>query len=190
VADSAKLGIYVRLDKTLPADYVTGLFELGETVSKQIKTPAGVLSVRPTKKDTAQKATFSDIAKRFSNGPSRWSGGDLYWLARDDKAHDEKLVRAAFNLSKGAISPVLKLNDSTFVFVTLEEKKDALTRPFSEVSSKIDNKLRRQQEKGLYDQLLKDLRGKSKIDIVMKEADFVVEPAPEEAPATEQPKQQ
>ena len=190
-ADSAKLGTYVELNQALSADFVSGLFKLGDkAVSAPLKTPAGTLLVKLTKKDTAQKATFSDIAKRFSNGPSRWSGGDLYWLARDDKAHDEKLVKATFSLSKGSISPVIKLNDSSYVFVTLDEKKDALTRPFSEVSSKLDNKLRRQQEKELYDQLLKDLRGKSKIDIVMKEADFVVEPAPEEAPATEQPKQQ
>ena len=127
---------------------------------------------------------------RFSSSSSRWSGGDLYWLARDDKAHDEKLVKAAFGLSKDGISPVIKLNDSSYVFVTLEEKKDASTRPFSEVSSKIDNKLRRQIEKDLYDAMLVDLRGKAKIEILMKEADFVVEPAPEQAPATEQPKQQ
>jgi peptidyl-prolyl cis-trans isomerase C len=190
-ADSVKLGTYVEFDQALPADFVAGLFKLGDkAVSRPLATPAGTLVVKLTKKDTAQKATFSDIAKRFSTGPSRWSGGDLYWLARDDKAHDEKLVKAAFGLSKGSISPVLKLNDSTFVFVTLDEKKDASTRPFSEVSSKIDNKLRRQMEKELYDAMLVGLRSKAKIDVLMKESDFVVEPAPEQAPATEQPKQQ
>jgi peptidyl-prolyl cis-trans isomerase C len=187
VADSAKLGIYVRLDKALPADLVPGLFELGEVVSKQIKLPDGVLSVKPSKKDTAQKTAFSDIAKRFSSSSSRWSGGDLYWLARDDKAHDEKLVKAAFGLSTKAISPVIKLNDSSYVFVTLDEKKDASTRPFSEVSSKIDNKLRRQMEKELYDAMLVSLRARAKIDVLMKESDFVVEPAPEETKPAETP---
>ena len=184
--DSAKLGVYVMADEALPTDFVTGLLKLnaGQTATP-IRTAAGTLVVKVSKKDTAQKATFQDIAKRFSNSSSRWSGGDLYWLARDDKAHDQKLVDAAFGLSKGGISPVIKLNDSSYVFLTMEEKKAALTRPFSEVRSKIDNKLRRAQEKQMYDQLLKNLRAKAKIEIVMKEADFVVEPAPEETQPTE-----
>jgi len=190
-ADSAKLGIYVRLDKALPADFVAGLFKLADkAVSRSLSTPAGALVVKLTKKDTAEKTTFADIAKRFSSASSRWSGGDLYWLVRDDKAHDKKLVDAAFSLSRGGISPVIKVNDSNFVFVTLEEKKDASTHPFSEVKSKIDNKLRRRQEKQLSDQLLEDLRAKAEIEILMKEADFVVEPAPEEAEPAEEPKKQ
>jgi hypothetical protein len=184
--DSMKLGVYVALGQALPADFVAGLFKLdaGQTAAP-LATPGGTLLVKVTKKDTAQKATFQDIAKRFSTSSSRWSGGDLYWLTRDDKAHDEKLVKAAFNLSKGGISPVIKLNDSSYAFVTMDEKKAALTRPFSEVSAKIETRLRREQEKAVYDQLLKDLRAKANVEIVMKEADFVVEPAPEEAQPTE-----
>jgi len=180
--DSAKLGVYVQVDEALPADFVPGLFKLnvGQTATP-LKTMSGILVVKVTKKDTAQKASFQDIAKRFSNSSSRWSGGDIYWLAQDDKAHDKKLVDAVFSLTKGSISPVIKLNDSSYVFVTMEEKKAAFTHPFSEVRSKIDNKLRRAQEKQMYDQLLKDLRGKAKIQIVMKESDFAVEPMPEEA---------
>ena len=183
--DSMKLGVYVELDQALPSAFVSGLFKLNAKETTPLKTPAGALLVKVTKKDTAQKATFQDIAKRFSNSSSRWSGGDLYWLTRDDKAHDAKLVKAAFNLSKGNISPVIKLNDSSYVFVTMDEKKAAFTRPFSEVRAKIDTKLRREQEKALSDQLLKDLRAGANVEIVMKEADFEVEPAPEEAQPTE-----
>jgi hypothetical protein len=183
--DSAKLGVYVKLGAPLPADFVSGLLKLDEkALSKPYKTDAGQLVVRITKKDTAQKAGFDAIAKKFSSAPSRWSGGDLYWLAADDKAHDAKLVKAAFALSKNGISPIIKLNDSTYTFVKMEEKKDAYTRPFSEVKSKIENKLRRQEEKALYDQLLKDLRAGAKLELLMKESDFVSEPAPaEEVPA-------
>jgi peptidyl-prolyl cis-trans isomerase C len=188
--DPTKLGVYVKADEALPADFVTGLFKLNANeTAKPLTTPDGTLIVKVTKKDTAQKATFQDIAKRFSNSSSRWSGGDLYWLVRDDKAHDKKLVDAAFSLSKGSISPIIKINDSSYVFLTVEEKKAALTQPFSAVRSKIENKLRRAEEKQMYDQLLKDLRARAKIEIVMKESDFAVEPMPEEAQPTEtQPK--
>jgi peptidyl-prolyl cis-trans isomerase C len=189
-ADSARLGVYVRATEALPTDFVTGLTKLnaGQTATG-FRTESGVLVAKVTKRDTAQKATFQDIAKRFSKSPSRWSGGDLYWLAADDKAHDKKLVDAAFSLAKDGISPVIKINDSSYAFVTMEEKKAAFIRPFSEVRSKIDNKLRRAQEKQMYDQLLKDLRAKAKVEIVMKEADFITEePAPEETqPAGAQP---
>ena len=180
--DSTKLGTYVKLEQALPSEFVSGLFKLADNgVSKPYHIASGWLVVKVTKKDTAQKAAFSDIAKRFSTAGSRWSGGDLYWLAKDDKAHDAKLVSAGFNLSKNGISEVLKLNDTTFAFVQMEERKDAFTRPFADVKGKIENKLRRAQEKELYDKMLKDLRAGAKIDILMKEADFVVEPLPEEA---------
>jgi len=179
--DSAKLGAYVALNEALPTSFVAALLKLGEKdTDKPFATASGTLLVKVTKKDTAQKVTFQDIAKRFSQSSSRWSGGDLYWLARDDKAHDKKLVNTAFSLSKGDISPVIKLNDSSYAFVTMEERKAAYTRPFSEVRSKIDNQLRRAEEKQLYDQLLKDLRAKANVEIVMKESDFEVEPPPEE----------
>jgi peptidyl-prolyl cis-trans isomerase C len=198
-ADSAKLGVYARLAEALPSAFVSSLFELGEKeTAEPFKTPAGNLLVKVTKKDTAQKAAFSDIAKRFSSSSSRWSGGDLYWLARDDKARDKKIVDAAFNLSKGGISSVIKLDDSNYVFVTIDERKNAYTRPFSEVRAKIENKLRRQEEKALYDKLLEDLRAEADIEVVMKESDFVLEPMPEEeetepaepAEPTEQPEQE
>lgn len=179
--DSMKLGVYVALEQALPADFVAGLFRLdvGQTAAP-LATPAGTLLVKVTKKDTAQKATFQDIAKRFSTSSSRWSGGDLYWLARDDKGRDKKIVDAAFSLSQGGISPVIELSDSSYAFVKLEERKAAFTRPFSEVSPKIENRLRREQEKALYDQLLEDLRAAADIEIVMQESDFVVEPLPGE----------
>lgn len=184
--DSARLGVYVALSEALPADFSAGLFGLSENATaKPLVTTDGTLLIKVTKKDTAQKTTFADIAKRFSKSSSRWAGGDLYWLARDDKAHDQKLVDAAFSLSKGSLSPVIKLNDSSYAFVTMEEKKAAFTHPFSEVRSKIDNKLRRAEEKQMYDQLLKDLRANARIEILMKESDFAVEPPPEEVNPTE-----
>ncbi|MBN2466183.1 peptidyl-prolyl cis-trans isomerase [candidate division WOR-3 bacterium] len=184
--DSAKLGVYVTMEEVLPTEFVAGLFKLDEKeTAKPLTTESGTLLIKVTKKDTAQKATFSDIAKRFSKSSSRWSGGDLYWLARDDKAHDKKLIDAVFNLSKGDISPVIRLNDSTYVFATVEERKAAFTRPFSEVRSKIENKLRRAEEKKLYDQLLDDLRAEADIQILMKESDFAVERPPIEIAPTE-----
>jgi hypothetical protein len=182
LADTTKNGSYVRLSEPLAPSVAASLFKADNPGPVTAALRDGLLLLKTTRRDTAQKATFADIARRFSGANTRWSGGDLYWLAKDDKAHDPRLVRAAFNLSPGGISPLLKLNDSTWVFVTNEERKDAYTRPFAEVRSKIENKLRRNQEAVLATDLLRTLRAAAKVDVIMKESDFVVEPPPEPAP--------
>lgn len=181
--DSSRLGTYVKLASPLSATFVKSLFKLnpGE-VSAPFQTTSGYLIVKITRKDSVQKIEFTDLIRRFSVSGSKWSGGEIS-LTRDDKARDPKVVNAAYSLSKGAFSPVIKLNDTTYTFIKMEEKKSAYTRPFSEVKAKIENKLRREKEKELYDQLIARLREKAKIEILMKEEDFKTEPT---EPAEEQ----
>lgn len=189
LTDSLRLGTYLRLTKPLPAYVAAALHDPNRTGLVEVTTAAGRLLLQTTKRDTAQKASFADIARRFSGASTRWSGGDLYWIARDDKAQNPKLVKAAFALPVGGISPVTKLDDSTWVFVTNEELKPAHTRPFSEVRSKIENKLRRNQEAQLAEELRRSLRDRAQIEIVMKESDFVTEPVPDEATPEPTPSQ-
>ncbi len=176
--DSSRLGTYVKFTSPLPATFLKSLFklELGG-VSAPFQTANGYLIVKITRKDSTQNIEFTELIRRFSVSGSKWSGGEIY-LTRDDKARDPKVVNAAYSLSKGTFSPVIKLNDTTYTFIKMEEKKPAYTRPFSEVKAKIENRLRREKEKELYDQLITRLREKAKIEILMKEEDFKIE-APE-----------
>ncbi|UCG43794.1 MAG: peptidyl-prolyl cis-trans isomerase [candidate division WOR-3 bacterium] len=205
VVDSARLGTYVTLEQALPSSFVSGLFRLeaGE-VSEPFALDGARLVAKVTRKDTAVKAEFADIAKKFSTAASRWSGGDMYWIARDDKSRDPKVVSRAFSLSEGRISEVMRLNDSTYTFVKVEEKKKALTRPFDEVRGKIENKLRRSKEEELHAKVLQDLHDAADIEIVMTEEDFIfeppetvppepeegTEPAPDDATPKEQPEEE
>ncbi len=185
VNDTTRLGTYVRLQRALPAEFVRGLFQLDSSGTAPMQRVAdGWLLVKVTKHDSAKAVEFAELVRRFSTSGSRWAGGEM-WLTRDDNSRDAKVVRAAYSLSPGAYSPVIKLNDSTFTFVKLEEIKKAYTRPFSEVRGKIEPRLRRQKEAELYSQLLADLRAKANIEIVMKPSDFEVEPIaePTETPA-------
>jgi hypothetical protein len=176
--DSTRLGTYVRTDKPVAQAALRALF--GTDAAAVIELPAGKLHVKVTKNDSAQKATFADVARRFSTAGSRWSGGDWSWVTRDDKNHDAKLVAAAFGQPEKAISAVTRLNDTTYSFILTEEKKAARTRPFDEVRGKIENKLRRQQETALRESLVTTLRSKAKIDVLMTESDFEIEPLPAE----------
>lgn len=173
--DSIRLGTYFKLSKTLPVTFVKSLFKLNAGgVSKPYPIPGGYLVVQITRKDTAQKADFAELVRRFSVSGSKWGGGEIA-LTPDDKARDPKVVGAAYRLTKGAISPVIKLNDTTYTILKMEEKKPAYTRSFSEVRSKIENRLRREKEKELYDQLIKNLRAQAKIEILLREEDLKTE---------------
>lgn len=180
VVDSTRLGHYVQLVNPLPSRFINELFALPpDSVTAPYKTTNGYLIVKITKKDTAQKIEFVEMVRRFSTSGSKWAGGEIS-LIRTDKARDKKVVDAAYSLSKGNFSPVIKLNDTTYTFIKMEEKKPGYTRPFTEVRWKIENKLRREREKELYDQLLKELLSKANIEILMKEEDFSTgEPEPE-----------
>ncbi len=188
--DSTRFGTYFKLDAALSQTQTRGLFGLEtDDPPVAIETQHGRLLVKVTKNDTAVKATFADIARRFSTAGTRWSGGDWSWVSRDDKSRDAALVAIAFRQAEKAISPVTKLNDTTYAFVLTEEKKAARTRPFEEVRGKIENKLRRQKEKDMHASLIADLRARASIEILMKESDFAIEPFLEE-PAAPAPQQQ
>jgi hypothetical protein len=188
IVDSAKLGAYVALDRPVPSDFVRGLFKRNAGDVGECELPQGIMLVKVTKKDTAQKTTFADLARRFSVVASKWSGGDLNWLTRDDKTHDEKLVRAAFGLDSGAVSQVMKLNDTAYAFVKTEEKKKGYTQPLDSVEAKIEDGMRRAQTQELDRKLIQDLRGKATVEILMKESDFIFETEPgQETPGQEEP---
>lgn len=188
VIDTARLGRYVRLQRALPSSFVRGLFQLDSSGMAPVqRVDDGWLLVKVTRRDSAKSVEFAELVRRFSTSGSRWAGGEM-WLTRDDNSRDAKVVRAVYALSPGSYSRVIRLNDSTFTFVKLEEMKKAYTRPFSEVRGKIEPKLRRQKEAELYSQLLADLRAKADIEVVMKPSDFQLEmePAESTAPAGEQ----
>ncbi len=174
--DSMRLGAYVKLITSLPSTFLKELFKLNTgDVSTPYKIAGGYLLVKITRKDTAQKIDFPELIRRFSTANSKWAGGEIS-LTQDDKTRDPKIVTAAYNLTKGAFSPVIKLNDTTFTFIKMEEKKEAYIRPFKELKGKIESKLRREKEKQLYEELITQLRQKAKIEILMKEEDFRTEP--------------
>lgn len=185
LSDTARLGVYVRLQKALPSSFVRGLFQLDSSgVAPMQRVAGGWLVVKVTRRDSAKTVDFAELVRRFSTSGSRWAGGEM-WLTRDDNSRDAQVVRAAYSLSSGSFSPVIRLNDSTFTFIKLEEIKKAYTRPFSEVRGKIEPRLRRQKEAELYSQLLADLRARASIEIVMKPSDFEIESGtgPAEAPS-------
>lgn len=125
----------------------------------------------------AGKVSFDSLAKQYSIAATKWQGGDMGYFSRGTKS--KALEEEAFTLAKGKISKVVKLSDTTYTIIKVEDKKQALTRPFSEVKEKIERKIRKDKEDKLNQQLLTDLRAKAKIEKFLTKE----EPAPTEEPA-------
>lgn len=173
--DSARFGTYLRLRQPISGDFVRRLFRLDSTgVAPLQRVTGGWLAIKVVKSDTAQRVDFAELVRRYSTSGSKWSGGEM-WLTRDDNSRDVRVVRAAYSLTPGALSPVIRLNDTTFTFLKLEDVKQAYTRPFAEVKGKIEPKLRRENEARIYQDLLASLRARARIEVIMKEEDFAPE---------------
>jgi peptidyl-prolyl cis-trans isomerase C len=127
------------------------------------------------------KVSFDSLAKQYSIAPTKWQGGDMGYFSRGSKP--KEIENAVFSLEKGKITKVIKLSDTTYTFLKVEDKKKAYTRPFSEVKEKIERKIRREKEDKLYQQLISDLRAQAKIEKFLTE-----EPTQEEAPSPEEQK--
>ena len=99
------------------------------------------------------------------------------------------MIDAAFALRTGRISQLIGVNDTTWTFIKVEEKKDAYTRPLEEVWHKIEAKLRKQETERLDDEYIARLREEASIDILMTPEDFIFdfeEPLEDTEPQTEE----
>ncbi len=115
-----------------------------------------------------EKVTFDSLVKEYSVAPSKWIGGDMGYLKREDTAKGKSIINFAFKAKPGRISDVLKVNDTTYCLIKVEEYKKATTRPFSEVKAKIERKLKKEKEDALYKELVDKLKGEAKIEILLK----------------------
>jgi len=116
-------------------------------------------------KDIQEKLTagesFSELAKQFSEGPSKSQSGDLGFFER------EKMVKpfadAAFALQTGEISDIVE-TDFGFHLIKVTDKKAASTEEYETVKEKINSHLKREKIQEAVGKYIKDLRGKATIE--------------------------
>lgn len=157
-------------------------FKVPEQVrAREIVVKSDTQAARLRREAIAGKVNFDSLAKEYSIAPTKWQGGDMGYFARGSKP--KEIEDAVFGLEKGKITKVIKLSDTSYTFLKVEDKKKAYTRPFSEVKEKIERKIRRQKEESLYQQLIADLRAQAKIEKFLTQ-----EPPQEEAPTPEEKK--
>ena len=159
-------------DKEIQADYKKTIkdFKVPEQVhAKEIvfKSRATADSVRRLLTDSKHPVSFDSMAKTVSVATSRWNAGDMGLITRGQKP--KPVENALFSLKPKAISPVVKISDTSFTILKVEEHKAATVRPLTEVKPKIEHKLRQEAEKKLLDEYLAGLRKGAKITIELKD---------------------
>jgi len=91
------------------------------------------------------KASFSDLAKKYSQDPStKDKGGEFGWVERGTFKDAQDLEDTIFSLQKGAISKPFKLGTG-YDIVQVEDTEKAYKSNFEEVRSKVLKQYQREQ---------------------------------------------
>lgn len=104
---------------------------------------------------------FGVVAKQFSDGPKRETGGIWDWTKQGSLA-DEQVERALFEIPVGKISQPLETS-SALVLVRVIERRDAGFVPFDEVQDKINNKLQSESRRDAAQNVIKELNNTATI---------------------------
>lgn len=111
------------------------------------------------------KATFEEMAQKYSMDGSAQGGGDLGFFPRGKMV--EEFEEAAFALKPGEISPVVSTQFG-FHLIRLEERRPTGFRPLEEVKAELRERLLRKYAEQVMESLnalTQDLRKASRISI-------------------------
>ena len=88
-------------------------------------------------------AKFEDLARKYSEDPSKDSGGSVGWIQRG-RFPSADVEKAAFSLAKGGTSDVINAGYA-FVILRIDEKQEAHVKNLAEVRSQIEPVIRQQK---------------------------------------------
>ena len=119
---------------------------------------------------------FADVARQFSEDPgSKEQGGDLGFFSRGRMVPE--FETAAFELATNQVSPVITTHYG-FHIIKATERKPAGERTYADSKDNIEAYLKNRQGELLAQQYLKDLRDKSKVEILLPEPPAPSMPTP------------
>jgi parvulin-like peptidyl-prolyl isomerase len=105
-------------------------------------------------------AEFGDLARMYDEDSKQDENGDWGWITR--KTLNESLAKIAFAMKAGQVSPVIELGNSYYLLY-VEARKNAQTRPLTEVHDDIQNKLIQEERQRRQEEWIAKLRKKAYI---------------------------
>ncbi len=108
---------------------------------------------------------FETLAKQFSTAPSKDVGGETPFFTHGYKPIPVESV--AFKMKPNTISDVIKIQDSSYAIIKLDERKEESIQKFEEAKSKIEWNLKRQKQIDLANKYLEKIKNEAKIEIFL-----------------------
>lgn len=112
---------------------------------------------------------FEELAKTYSEGPSKDSGGDLGWVKKGSMIH--AFEKVAFSLKKGAISNLVKTGYGYHI-IKVEDRKEAKRSRLDEVRDEINNILFKKKYNNKYNKWIAELKKNAFIEIFLDKAPY------------------
>lgn len=106
---------------------------------------------------------FSEMARKYSQGPGAAEGGDLGWIAMDQL--ETKLREVVAELSPGEYTD-LRPAPSGFQIIKVVEEREAGVRPLEEVRDEIYSRLYKKKVEEKYAAWIQELREKAYIKVI------------------------
>lgn len=108
------------------------------------------------------KTDFSELAKKYSEGPSLQSGGDLGYFSHGKMP--PSFTAAAFALKPGEVSNVVETRFGYHI-IKVEDRKPAMSVPFEEVRELIKENIRLEKGNIEIAKTIEELKSKATIEI-------------------------
>ena len=112
------------------------------------------------------KATFAEVAKEFSEGPTAPKGGDLGFFGKGQmvKAFEDR----AFSMKKDEVSGPVRTKFG-FHIIQVTDRRDERKKPYDEVKEQIVQTLKNKRFFQERRKLLDELRKQAKVDKMLPE---------------------
>lgn len=153
-----------RQDYTTPEQIKLRMIVLREDDSSDTGLAGGKEEMaREIRTKLQSGAEFGRMAQMYSEDPStQASEGDWGWI--DRKTLSEELTSRAFSLRAGEISDVIRIGNSYYIMM-VEARKNATTKPISEVRDEIEQNLVQQEKMKEFQRWIDTLRQNAYIKI-------------------------
>jgi peptidyl-prolyl cis-trans isomerase SurA len=109
-----------------------------------------------------QGADFAEVARMHSEATSREAGGDLGFFEKGDLT--EELATAAFALSPGEVSDVIRM-PSAFYILRVEEKTEEKVKSLEEVRSEVADAIFQEKMNAQLQKYIQQLRERAIVEV-------------------------
>ena len=141
------------------------MFKLGSNPSNEDLTKTKQRAEQVYKELTDNPENFDELAKKYSDGPTRTKGGDLGFITYNQL--DPEFSDPVFRSPLGEISPIIQTKYG-FHIVKVTEERGGEIAIYNQVKDAIEKTLKEQASNKVLTDYLKQLREEKKVVIYMQ----------------------